>query len=71
MIIEEILAIIKRLNEEEKRTFLIVEQNARLSLSLSDRGYIFSNGAVVHTAPAKEILEDPHINEYFLGTKKD
>ena len=52
-------------------TVLIVEQNARLSLSRSDRGYIFSNGAVVHTAPAKEILEDPHINEYFLGTKKD
>jgi len=52
-------------------TVLIVEQNARLSLSRSDRGYIFSNGAVVHTAPAKEILDDPHINEYFLGTKKD
>ena len=52
-------------------TVLIVEQNARLSLSRSDRGYIFSNGKVVHTAPASEILVDPQINEYFLGTKKD
>ena len=52
-------------------TVLIVEQNARLSLARSDRGYIFANGQVVHTGPASEILVDPHINEYFLGTKKD
>ena len=52
-------------------TVLIIEQNARLSLSRSDRGYIFSNGKVVHTAPGSEILVDPQINEYFLGTKKD
>ena len=56
---------------EKGITVLIVEQNARLSLSRSDRGYIFSNGKVVHTAPASEILVDPQINEYFLGTKKD
>ena len=52
-------------------TVLIVEQNARLSLARSDRGYIFANGQVVHTDKASEILVDPHINEYFLGTKKD
>jgi len=52
-------------------TVLIVEQNARLSLARSDRGYIFANGQVVHTDKASNILVDPHINEYFLGTKKD
>ena len=52
-------------------TVLIVEQNARLSLARSDRGYILSNGKVVHTGNAEEILNDPHINEYFLGTKGD
>jgi branched-chain amino acid transport system ATP-binding protein len=52
-------------------TVLIVEQNARLSLARSDRGYIFANGQVVHTDQASKILVDPHINEYFLGTKKD
>ena len=50
---------------------LIVEQNARLSLARSDRGYILSNGKVVHTGNAEGILNDPHINEYFLGTKGD
>ena len=65
--------IIERIDalREKGITVLIVEQNARLSLSRSDRGYIFSNGTVVHTAPANEILVDPQINEYFLGTKKD
>jgi ABC-type branched-subunit amino acid transport system ATPase component len=52
-------------------TVLIVEQNARLSLARSDRGYIFSNGKVVHTNSASHILADPQINEYFLGTKED
>jgi len=51
-------------------TVLIVEQNARLSLARSDRGYILSNGEVVHTGDATEILNDPHINEYFLGNRK-
>ena len=65
--------IIERIDalREKGITVLIVEQNARLSLSRSDRGYILSNGKVVHTAPASEILVDPQINEYFLGTKKD
>jgi ABC-type branched-subunit amino acid transport system ATPase component len=48
-------------------TVLIVEQNARLSLSRSDRGYVFASGKVVHTGKAADILEDPEIGEYFLG----
>jgi len=46
---------------------LLVEQNARLSLSRSDRGYIFAGGKVVHTGTAESILNDPNIGDYFLG----
>ena len=49
-------------------TVLIVEQNARLSLARSDRGYIVSNGKIVHTGDADKILSDPEIGEYFLGS---
>ena len=49
-------------------TILIVEQNARLSLARSDRGYIMSNGKVVHSGDAHHILTDPEIGEYFLGS---
>ena len=44
-------------------TILIVEQNARLSLTRSDRGYIMSNGKVVHSGDANHILTDPEIGE--------
>ena len=46
---------------------LLVEQNARLSLSRSDRGYIFAGGEVGHTGSAESILNDPNIGDYFLG----
>jgi ABC-type branched-subunit amino acid transport system ATPase component len=49
-------------------TVLIVEQNARLSLARSDRGYILASGKVVHTSDAQHILTDPEIGEYFLGS---
>ena len=52
-------------------TVLLVEQNARLSLAQSDRGYIFSGGKVVHTGSADSILNDPKIGEYFLGVQEE
>jgi len=65
--------IIERIDSlrDDGITVLIVEQNARLSLARSDRGYIMANGKVVHTGPADHILTDPEIGQYFLGTHDD
>ena len=65
--------IIERIDalREQGITVLIVEQNARLSLARSDRGYIMANGKVVLTGTAKHILTDPDIGQYFLGTHDD
>ena len=65
--------IIERIDalRDEGITVLIVEQNARLSLARSDRGYIFAGGKVVHSGDAKHILTDPEIGEYFLGSKSE
>jgi ABC-type branched-subunit amino acid transport system ATPase component len=62
--------IIDRIDSLRKEgiTILIVEQNARLSLARSDRGYILANGKMVHTGDAQHILTDPEIGEYFLGS---
>ena len=49
---------------------LLVEQNARLSLARSDRGYIFAGGKVVHSGNAQNILDDPNIGDYFLGLRQ-
>ena len=51
-------------------TVLLVEQNARLSLARSDRGYIFAGGQVVHTGKASDLLEDKDIGAYFLGDRQ-
>ena len=49
--------IIERINELRKQgiTVLIIEQNAKLSLARSDRGYIFVGGKVAHVAPASDL----------------
>ena len=62
--------IIERIDSlrEQGITVLIVEQNARLSLSRSDRGYIVANGKIVRSGDAQHILTDPEIGEYFLGS---
>ena len=67
---QQIIESIDSLRDREI-TILIVEQNARLSLARSDRGYIISNGKVVHTGDAQHILTDPEIGEYFLGSTED
>ncbi len=62
--------IIERIDalRDDGITVLIVEQNARLSLARSDRGYIFAGGKVVYSGDAQHILTDPEIGEYFLGS---
>ena len=63
---QEILANIDNLRNDGI-SVLVVEQNARLSLARSDRGYIFSSGKVAYSGGAEDILQDPEIGQYFLG----
>ena len=63
---QEILANIDNLRNDGI-SVLVVEQNARLSLARSDRGYIFSSGKVAYSGSAEDILQDPEIGQYFLG----
>ncbi len=67
MIMEEIFAIIKRLNDEEKRTFLVVEQNAAVALNLAHYGYVMENGAIVLEGEAASLRENADIKEFYLG----
>jgi branched-chain amino acid transport system ATP-binding protein len=66
---QEILTNIDQLRDDGI-SVLLVEQNARLSLEKSDRGYIFAGGKVVYTGEAKTIINDPNIGDYFLGLKE-
>jgi len=46
---------------------LLVEQNAKQSLAISDRAYLLENGRVVGSGPAKELMQDPAVRRAYLG----
>lgn len=67
LLVEEIFEIIKRFNRDEGVTILLVEQNARAALSVAERAYIMENGRVVMDGTAGELLNNPDVQEFYLG----
>ena len=65
-VMETVFGLVSRLREWGLAV-LIVEQNARKGLSVSDRGLVLDLGQVVHEGPAQRLLEDPRIQEWYLG----
>ncbi len=67
MLVEEIFAIVQRLNAREKLTVLLVEQNATLALGIAEHGYVMENGRIVLDGPAASLVENADIKEFYLG----
>ncbi|MFQ5993829.1 MAG: ABC transporter ATP-binding protein [Acidiferrobacterales bacterium] len=66
-LVEEIFDIVKRLNENEKVSFLLAEQNTNMALHYSQYGYILENGRVVLDGDAKTLSENEDVKEFYLG----
>jgi branched-chain amino acid transport system ATP-binding protein len=66
LLVEQIFSIIKELSESGV-TILLVEQNARMALSIADRGYVLETGRIVATATAEELLHDEAVRRAYLG----
>ena len=67
ILVKEIFNIIKRINIEGKTSILLVEQNAKLALEMSDYGYVMENGRVVMDGPAEKLRDNEDIKEFYLG----
>ena len=67
IIVEEVFTILKQLNEREKVSIFLVEQNAALALDLADHAYLLETGRVVMAGPARELREDENIRRAYLG----
>ncbi len=67
MLVGEIFDIIQRINREEKVTILLVEQNARMALSIADHGYVMENGRIVLDDKVEKLRENEDIKEFYLG----
>jgi branched-chain amino acid transport system ATP-binding protein len=70
LLVKEIFAIIKRINEEEGTTILVVEQNANVALSIADYGYIMENGRIVMDGPVERLLANQDVREFYLGVSE-
>jgi len=65
--LEEIFSIVQRLNQQEKLTVLLVEQNATMALQIADHGYVMENGRVVLEGTGDALRENADIKEFYLG----
>jgi branched-chain amino acid transport system ATP-binding protein len=66
VLVHQIFEIIGELNEAGA-TILLVEQNARMALSVAHRCYVLETGRVTHSADAKELLDDDEVKKAYLG----
>ena len=64
--IKQIFQILQTLKDEGTTVFL-VEQNARMALSMADRGYVLQTGNLVKEGPGRELLEDEEVRKAYLG----
>jgi len=71
LLVAEIFEIIKRINQEEKVSILLVEQNALMALAVSEYGYIMENGKIVMDGPSNKLIENEDVKEFYLGIKED
>jgi len=67
LLVKEIFEVIKELNEKEKITMLLVEQNVKIALSIAQHAYIMENGRIVLDGTAEELLQNEDIKEFYLG----
>ena len=67
LLVGEIFHIIKQINDEQQTTILLVEQNARLALTISDYGYIMENGRIVLDDTVERLRDNEDVKRFYLG----
>jgi branched-chain amino acid transport system ATP-binding protein len=67
IIVQEMFAILERLNKEEGTSVLLVEQNANLAIEISHRAYLLETGRIVASGDASSMLDDDAVRKAYLG----
>lgn len=67
LLVREIFRVISEMSADEGMAILLVEQNARMALSVADYAYVMENGRVVLDGPAEVLRENEDIKEFYLG----
>jgi len=66
-LVEEIFEIVKKLNEEQRVSFLLAEQNTNIALRYAKYGYILESGRVVLDGEAHALRDNEDVKEFYLG----
>jgi len=67
ILVKEIFQIIGEINKKEKTSILLVEQNAKMALKVSEYGYVMENGRIVMDGPSDHLKNNEDIKEFYLG----
>ncbi len=67
LLVQEIFEVVRRINQEEGTSILLVEQNVRMALDVVDYAYVMENGRIVLDGPAVQLRENEDIKEFYLG----
>ncbi|CAK8721983.1 High-affinity branched-chain amino acid transport ATP-binding protein [Candidatus Electronema halotolerans] len=67
LVTKQIFEIIKKINQENKTTIFLVEQNANMALKAADRAYVLENGRIVLHDRAENLLQNKDIQKAYLG----
>lgn len=66
-IIDQIFSVVSRLHREQGTSILLVEQNARFSLEISERAYVLERGKLALSGASSDLAADPAVQEHYLG----
>lgn len=66
-LVSEVFEQLQQLRDAAGITFILIEQNARSGLQVSDRGYVIQRGRVTHTGTGQSLLDDDEVRRAFLG----
>ena len=67
LLVQDIFEIIRRINQDEGVSILLVEQNAHVALQTADYAYVMENGRIVLDGPADSLAQNADIKEFYLG----
>jgi len=65
--VDQVFELLHQLNREHNLSILLVEQNAMASLEISDRAYVLETGTLAHEGSAKDLMNDPKVQQVYLG----
>lgn len=71
LLVKEIFSIIKRINEQDSISILLVEQNANMALKIANHGYIMENGRIVMDDPCDKLRKNEDVMEFYLGITEE